>query len=187
MVGCAEAPTAQVSTVQDGIEAARDAEADKYASDAFAAAQESFSKANSAISAQEEKFALTRSYAEAEQLLQESLGQLQRAQEEAVANKARVKAEVESLTAETEAAIIAAQESLTKAPRGKDTQVELEAMRAELESANTALAEARGLYTAEDYLGARASLTQTKQKAEGISSEIELASQKLVAARTPVR
>lgn len=179
LVGCQQAPIEQVSAVQQGLENARDAEAEKYAPEAFAAAQEKFNQAAQEISAQDEKFALTRSYAQPEQLLQESLGQLKAAQDEAIANKAKVKVEVETLTTETEAAIVAAQEALTKAPRGKDTQVELEAMRADLDAATNAVAQARGMYAAEDYLAAKASLTQTKQKAEGISTEIGMAAEKL--------
>lgn len=185
LVGCQQAPVEQVSAIQEDLENARDAEAEKYAPETFAAAQDNFNKATQEITVQEEKFALTRNYAQAEQLLQESLGQLKTAQTEAIANKAAVKAEVESLTEETDVAIAAAQESLAKAPRGKDTQVELEAMKADLDTASTALAEARGLYAAGDYLAAKASLTQTKQKAEGISSEVEAAALKLVAARRP--
>ena len=185
LAGCQKAPTDQLATTQTALEQARAAEADKYAPDAFSKAQTSFSGAADEITAQDQAFFLTRDYSKANQLLTDALAELQTAQTEAVANKETAKQEVETLTTETEAAIQAAQTALLKAPRGKDTKAEIEAMKADLDATSAALAEARDMYSRGDYLGAKASLTQSKGKAEAVSSEVETAMQKVRGARRP--
>ena len=156
-----------------------------YAADEFLKAQENFSKATSEISEQEKAFFLTRNFDNANQLLKEAVAQLDAAKVAAVANKEKVRQEVEALTIETEAAIESAKTALAKAPRGKDTKVELETMKADLEATTTALAEAKEMYAKGDYMAAKASLTQSMQKASDVSSEVEMARLKVRGGKRP--
>jgi hypothetical protein len=183
LAGCGNAPTEQVAAAQQAMEVARAAEADKYAPEEFSAAQNAFSQATDEIKAQDDAFFLSRSYDNADQLLDESLAQLEAAKTAAVANKEIVKKEVEVLTTETEAAIETAKSALAKAPRGKDSREALEAMKADLEAAIAAVAEAREIYSKGDYIAAKTSLTQSMEKATTLSGEVEQAMQKVRGAR----
>lgn len=183
MTGCQSAPTDQVAAAQQALEAARTAEADRYAPNEFNTAQTSFSKATDEIATQDKAFFLTRSYTTANQLLTDTLAQLQTAQTAAVANKEAMRTQVETLITETEAAVTAAKAILAKAPRGKDTQVELEAMKADLDAATTGIDEARSLQASGDYLGAKTALEQSAQKAATVTSEVEAAIQKIRGSR----
>ncbi len=185
LTGCQKAPTEQVSAARTALDQARAGEADKYAPDVFAQAQKSFDDATNEIAAQEKSFALTRSYSKAEQSLKDTLAKAQTAQTAARDNKEKVRREVETLTTETEAAIQTAKAALLKAPRGKDTKAELDTMKADLDATTTALAEARDMYSKGDYLGAKTSLTRSKQKATEVSGEVELAMHKVKGAKRP--
>lgn len=168
LAGCQQAPTGELSTAENALEEARAAGADKYAPDEFNQAQNTFNDAANEITAQGKGFALTRSYSKAQGLLKDTQAKAQAAQTAAKDNKEKVKREVETLTTETEAAIQTAKAALQKAPRGKDTQADLAALTA-------AVAEARDLYAKEDYLGAKASLTTSKAKADEITGEVQSA------------
>lgn len=183
LVGCQKAPTDQVAAAQTALDEARAAEADKYAPDEFGMAQASFSQATEQISQQEEAFFLTRNYGEADRLLKETVAQVETARTAAVANKEKVRQEVEVLTTETQAAIDAAKAILAKAPRGKDTREELAAMQADLDATTAALASAQEMFASGDYLGAKASLTQSMEKANAVSTEVQMAMQKVRGAR----
>ncbi len=187
IAGCSKAPTEQVAAAQQALEQARGAQADRYAADELSKAQAAFSQATDQIATQDKAFFLTRNYDEANRLLTEAVGELETAQKTAVGNKEKVKQEVESLTTETEAAIENAKAMLEKAPRGKDSRAELEAMKGDLDATSTALTEARAMYEKGDYLGAKASLTQSMQKAGEVTSNVELAMQKVKGARRQAR
>jgi len=174
-----------VSSAQKALDEARSFEADKYAPDEFGQAQKSFSDATSEIATQEKGFALTRSYGKAEQSLKDAVTRAQTAQTAAKDNKDKTKREVETLTTETEAAFQTAKAALQKAPRGKDTKAELDAMKGDLDATAAALAEAKDMYSKGDYFGAKASLTRGKEKATTVSSEVELAMHKIKGAKRP--
>lgn len=179
LAGCSQPPTADLNAAKNAMEEARAAEADKYAPDEFNQAQSNFDAATKEITAQDNSFFLTRSYSKAGQLLKDTQAKAQTAQTAAKDNKEKVKLEVEALTTETEAAIQTAKAALAKAPRGKDTQADLAAMKADLDGLTGALAEARDLYTKGDYLGAKASLTTSKGKADQVTSEVQSALEKV--------
>jgi hypothetical protein len=188
--GCQQAPTQQVAATQQALEEARAAQADQYAPDEFGQAQKSFTDATDEIAAQGKAFFLTRGYTKADELLKEAQMKVQTAQTAATENKEKVKHEVETLTTETEAAIQAANAALLKAPRGKGAKAELEAMKADLDTTTTALAEARDMYSKGDYLGAKTSLTGSKQTVEKVAAEVELAMHKVKGTKkqpSPVR
>ena len=179
LAGCSQAPTADLSAAKNALEEARANGVDKYAPDEFNQAQKAFDDATKEITAQDQSFFLTRSYNKASQVLKDTQAKAQTAQTAAKNNKEKVKQEIEYLNTETETAIQTARAALLKAPRGKDTRAELEAMKADLDALTTALGEARDLYAKEDYLAAKASLTTSKQKADEITGEVQSAMAKV--------
>ena len=73
LAGCAEAPKQAIDATNAALEAAKAAEADRYAADLFNAAKDSLAAAMTEVENQNAKFALTRNYGRAQQLLDSAL------------------------------------------------------------------------------------------------------------------
>ncbi len=69
LAACAQAPQPQIDAANSALEAARAAEAADYAPEAWTLAQDALNSAMNEVTAQNEKFALLRSYDQATQLL----------------------------------------------------------------------------------------------------------------------
>ena len=89
LAGCAQAPQPAIDSANSALEAARTAEAAEYAPEAWTLAQDSLNSAMNEVTAQNEKFALLRSYDQASQLLDKATQAASRAR--AVAESATVK------------------------------------------------------------------------------------------------
>ena len=68
--GCAKPPQDKIDAAKAALDDARNAQADKYVPQAWAQAEEALSSAMAEVQAQESKFALFRSFDEAQTLLQ---------------------------------------------------------------------------------------------------------------------
>lgn len=91
ILGCAGEPTKQLAEAKDALEKARAAEADKYAPDLFAQAENSITEAENLIA--------EKKYGEAKKLLMDAKAVADQAAEQAVTNKDNTKTEVEDYMA----------------------------------------------------------------------------------------
>jgi len=173
--GCAKAPEETVAAVQSGIESARSAGAETYASDEFAKVNATFQQAQAEIEVQNGKFALFRSYKNAEALLAQAQTEAQQAQEAAVAGKERARNEATAAIDNARAALQAATDFLAQAPRGKGTRAELDAMQQELTTLQASLDEATGGMAGEDYINAKIKAELVTQKANEIQADVQAA------------
>jgi len=173
--GCAKAPVETVAAVQTAIDAARSAGAETYASDALAKVNATFQQAKAEIDVQNGKFALLRSYKNAEALLVQAQAEAQQAQEAAVAGKERARQEANTAIDTARAALQASNDFLAQAPRGKNTKAELDAMQQELTTLQTSLDEATGAMAGEDYINAKIKADLVTQKANEIQADVQAA------------
>ena len=104
---CAKAPQDAINEAQTALQAAGEGEAATYAPEAWAAAQEAVNAAMAEVEAQNAKFALTRSYTDASQMLAAAQQAAAEAQDAAAAGKEAMRIEVE----DTIASIVANLES----------------------------------------------------------------------------
>ena len=177
--GCKSAPTEEINMTTEALKAIETADVNTYAPESLKAAQEEMNKAMAEIKVQDEKFSLMRDYKPAVAMLKSTNELAQKAQDEAVANKAKAKAEAEAIVAELPQSLQEASDMLKKAPRGKDTKADLEAMQSDLKLAEEAAAEANSAVAAENYLDAIAKAKTTKEKAASIVDQVTSARQKL--------
>jgi hypothetical protein len=91
MLGCAGEPTQQLTDAKDALENARQAEADKYAPDLFAQAENSIAEAENLIA--------QKKYGEAKKLLMDAKSVADQAASQAVINMDNTKTEVEDYMA----------------------------------------------------------------------------------------
>ena len=157
--GCAKPPTPDVDAAKAAIAAAEAAEAATYAADAYKTAQDAQAELETELKAQEEKFALFRSFSRATELAASATTAAEQAEQTAAAEKERIRTETTQLIADAKVALEEAKQLLAKAPRGKGAQADIAAMTADLATAETSLSEA-------DTALATDHLTDARNKAE---------------------
>jgi hypothetical protein len=88
--GCAKPPQVEIDALKSSL-AGVEADASKYASDAWNSAQQAVNAVNAEVEAQANKFALFRSYTKTKELITAANQQVTAAQEAAAANKEAAK------------------------------------------------------------------------------------------------
>jgi len=176
--GCAKAPQEQVTTVRSILDSVQVAEVEKYAPEQYKAAQDSLSAAMAEIEKQNSKFALTRKYNKAEMQLESASSIARSAAQQAVANKARIKAEAEDMMTQMQAAVAEAKTLIQQAPRGKEGAAAIASITndvAAVEMTATDVATAMGK---EDFIGARDMARAGLEKIQAINEELKQAIEK---------
>jgi hypothetical protein len=173
--GCASPPQAAIDGVKAATDKAAAAGAAEYAADSLKAAQDAQAALEAELKVQADKFALFRSYAKATELAGAAKTAAEKAEQDAVAGKEKAKNEATALIEEAKTALTAAQEMLAKAPKGKGTAADLEAMKADLAGAETSIADAGNAMAAERYLEATAKAEAAKNAAGTVSAAVQAA------------
>jgi len=174
-LGCAKAPTEQMTAAESAISAATSAEAQTYAPEAMAAARDSLAAAKAMIEAQSKSFAPFRKYGKAEALLTQAQQAAQEAETEAQARKAEVKSQVEGLLSEATAGIDSAAQMLSYAPAGKDNRADLEMMKADLDAMRTSLSDVQTLVEGGQYMEAQTKAQVLVEQLQKMNAELAAA------------
>jgi uncharacterized coiled-coil DUF342 family protein len=174
---CAKQPTEAVDSAKAAIAAASKEGANVYAADELKKLNDDLQAAMDEVSTQGKKF--FKSFGTAKEMLA-------KVQADADALKATIPAKKEAaknaaLQAQTEAqaALEEAKALLEKAPMGKGTKADIEAMKADLAGLETSFAEIQTAVEGEDYLGASAKAATIKEKAMVISDQVKAAIEKV--------
>ncbi len=175
MVGCAKPPQEDMNAAKAAIEAAQTAGAGDYAPDSLKAAEDSQASLDAELKTQEGKFALFRSYTKAKELAAATKAAGEKAAEDAKVRKEQVKQEAQTLINEAKTGLTEAEEMLKKAPRGKGTQADLEALKGDLQGVTSSITEAESAFSAERYLDAKAKAEAAKSTIGNVKSAIEQA------------
>ncbi len=175
LIGCAKAPQQEIDAAKAAVDAAKAGEADRYAADQFNAAQDSLDAAMAEVDQQNAKFALTRNYDKASQLLKSATESANAAAAAVAANKEQVKTEATDLIAQAQTAVSDAQALMKRAPRGKEGRAALEAIAADLSAVETSVAEANAALTGGDFLTARDKSKAALDKANSLKDELQQA------------
>jgi hypothetical protein len=178
LAACAQAPQPAIDGANQALEKARAAGAEEYAPEAWQLAQDSLKSATTEVQAQNDKFALMRSYDQATQLLDKATKAADAAASEAASAREEAKKRAETAIQEAQAAVTAAQAALEKAPKGKGTEADLLAMKAELESMTASLSKAQEQFNAGKYLAVESSAHSVTEQANAIAADIAQAQSK---------
>jgi hypothetical protein len=179
MFGCKSAPTEEINVTNAAVKSIETPDVNTYAPESLKAAQDEMQKALAEVKVQDEKFALTRDYQQSVALLKSANELAEKAKSEAEANKAKAKADAEAATAELPQTLKDASDMLAKAPKGKDTRADLEAMQNDLKLAEESAAEANTAVASGNYIDALAKANTAKEKASSIVDQVQSARQKL--------
>ena len=166
VAGCAKPPVKEMEAAKFSIDAAIEAEAQKYASDEFNAAKKKFDDGKAAVEAKD--------YKSAKNLFMEAKDRADGVIEVAKANKQKVKAEVEALKPEVESLFENAKSLARKRyPSSTYKKLKLAEKRDLVGSLEKLLAEAKADFESAKYHESRAKLTEIKTKSGEIITSIK--------------
>ncbi len=172
VIGCAKAPQQEVDAAKAALEAAKTAEGDRYLPDEFNAAQDTLNAALAEIETQNSKFALTRNYGKAKQLLASALNLANKVGTDVAAKKEEVKAEVTQKVTDLSTAIEESKALWKKAPRGKEGREILEAMKSDIATVETSIPAVNALVEKGDFLAAKDKVNAALAKINSIKEEL---------------
>jgi hypothetical protein len=174
-VGCAKPPQAAIDTARASLQAARDAGAADYAQAALREAENAFSALDAEVAAQAKKFALMRSYKQTATLVASAQAAAEKAATDAVAGKERTKGEAEALLGQARTAMDEANAMLATAPAGKGSQMEIEAMKNDMQGVATSIAEGEQAHAAGRFLESKAKFEAALNAANNVKMMVEQA------------
>jgi len=172
LTGCKQ-PTQLINDVKAAIETVTTAGADKYAAEELKAINDDLTKALDEVAAQDKKF--FKKFGPAKEMLaavQTKVTELTAALPAKIeaAKNAAIQLQGEAQTALTETA-----ELLKKAPKGKGTAKDLEALQADLTGAEALFTEIQTALDANDYIGAADKAKTVKDRVAAIAEQVNAA------------
>lgn len=181
--GCAKPPQQEIDGLKAAMSAAEQAQAPKYAADAWSAAKQAMDAVNAEVEAQANKFALFRSYTKTKELITAASSAAQAAQDAAVAGKEAAKNAANEALAAAQASIDAANmamEELAKCRRQpKDFKKDMEAMRGMLDGYMAQVAGVQSAIASEDFFGARSSAESLKASVDSLAADLASAKERI--------
>jgi len=181
VVACGKPPQEDIDAAKAALEAAKTAQAEKWAETEYQTADSSLSAAQAEVDAQAQKW--FKNYDKAKELMVTAKADADKAAAAAVANKETAKNEATTAIADATAALDAANTALAGAPKGKDTKADLELFKQDLDGLTATLAEAQTAMGSEDYNAAKDKASSVKEKATSISDQIAQAAAKRAGGR----
>jgi len=176
LAGC-KAPTQLVDTTKAAIDEVTKAGAAKYAVAELKGLNDKLTAALDEVAAQDKKF--FKKFGNAKEMLT-SLGTDIEALKTALPAKIEAaKNEALKLQGEAKAAIDEAKALLAKAPTGKGTKKDIDAMKADLAGAETAFAEIQTAIDGKDYIGAQDKAKSIMTKAAEVAAQVKAAIEKV--------
>ena len=180
--GCAKPPQVEIDAAKAKL-AAAEAEASKYASDAYNAAQQKMNEVNAEVEAQANKFALFRSYTKTKELVAAADSAAQQAADQAVSGKeaARVAANdgLTAAKASLDQASILMTELAACRRQPKDFRKDMEAMKGTLDGYMAQVAGIEGAIASEDFLGAKSQADNLKSSVDTLVTDLQGAKEKI--------
>jgi hypothetical protein len=178
LMACAEKPIQGADSALQALQSAKQAGAEKYAPESLRVAEDEYQKAQEEIAAQDDTFVMTRNYDAANAILVKVVADAEKAKTEAIASRQLVKTEAEGAVVLAKTSLEEAKNQLAQAPTGKGTQADLQALRGDLQAAETTFAEIDAIMAMEDYIGVKAKAESVQALAARVNEQVAQAIQK---------
>jgi len=176
VTACAKQPTEEMAATKTAVDALVAAEGDKYAPAETSKVKADYDAAMAEIKVQDGK--LFKNYDKAKELLTSSKTGAAAATELAAKKKEEAKQAAMAGETEAKAAVEQAVALIKKAPSGKGTTEDVEALRNDVKGLEEAAASLAGMIGSGDYLGAVDKAKAIKAKADEVSAQIKQAIEK---------
>jgi hypothetical protein len=178
LIACAEKPIQGTDSALQALQAAKQAGAAEYAPESLRVAEDEYQKAQEEIAVQDDTFLVTRNYDVANAILVKVVADAEKAKTEAIASKQLAKTEAEGSVVLAKTSLEEAKNQLAQAPTGKGTQADLQALRGDLQAAETTLAEIAPIMAMEDYIGVKTKAESVQALAARVNEQVAQAIQK---------
>jgi len=176
LTSCSKQPTQEMNDSKASIDAVIAEGGDKYASEEVKQMNDSLTAALDEVKVQDGKF--FKNYDKAKEMLAKVKGDADALKAEIPARKENAKNDAVAALEAANTAVTDAKTMLGKAPRGKGSKADIEAMRADIAGLEASLAEVQGLIDGEDYFGALDKANGIKDKTAEVSGQITAAMEK---------
>lgn len=185
LAGCAKAPTQEMSTAKASIDALMTEGADKYAPADAKKVNDELTSAMDEVKAQDGK--LIKNYSKAKEMLAKAQADADALKSGLAAKKEEAKNKAASALEAAKSSVDNANALLAKAPRGKGSKADIEALKSDVKGLEDSLPEVQKSIDAEDYVAAAQQADTIKEKADSVSEQINqaLAKVKTVSTKSP--
>jgi hypothetical protein len=185
VAGCSSPPAQELDAAKASIQGAATAGAEKYAPEDLKKLNGQLAAANDEIKAQDEKW--FKSYDKAKEMLTKVKADADSLKPTLAAKKDAAKNAAAAAQSAAKGAVDEAKSLLAKAPVGKDSRAEIEAMKADVKGLDEGLAEAEKLAASEDYTAAADKAKAISEKAVAVSDQVKQAMEKVAAGKKKVK
>jgi hypothetical protein len=175
--GCGKVPQAQIDSTKAAIDSAVVLEANVYVPAELAAVQDSMKVIMADVEVQKSK--MFKKFGPATAKLDVTLAAAKQVQVNAVAKKAEVKKEVETLMTDIKAVSEENTKLFKRAPRGKEGAQVLEQMKTDMATVEASVAEAQAMYDKGAYMDAYNKVKAAKETADKINGAVKDAIKKV--------
>ncbi|MGB9630095.1 MAG: hypothetical protein ACPL6D_15680 [Thermodesulfobacteriota bacterium] len=170
LVACGKKPTAEIESTQSAVNAAISEGLGKYSPEDEKKLKDALSAAMEEIKLQEGK--TFKNYDKAKQMLAEVKKSAEEMKASLPAKKEEAKKNALSAEESAKSTVNEAKSLLARAPKGKGTAADIEALKADVKGLEESLAEVRGFIEKEEYGEAITKANALKEKASGVTSQI---------------
>ncbi len=181
--GCAKPPQQEIDALTAAVTGAEQAEAPKYAADAWSGAQQARNAVNAELEAQANKFALFRSYTKTKELIAAANTAAGSAKDAGAAGKEAAKNAANEALAAAKASLEAATAVATELGackrKPKDFKKDMEAMQATLDGYAAQVAGIESAIGSEDFFGARSQGESLKGQVDTLVADMQGAKVKI--------
>jgi hypothetical protein len=179
LAGCAKQPTEDINAAQKAVEAAKAAGGEKYIPEDTKKVDDNLAAALNEIKAQDSKFALSKNYDKAKQMLAQVKADAEKVKTDVPSKKEEAKKNALAGQEAARASVKEAKALLAKAPMGKGTRADIEALKGDIKGLEDSVPELQQLIDKEDYVVAMDKAKAIKEKADGVSNQIKEDMQKV--------
>jgi hypothetical protein len=173
VAGCGAPPQADLDAAKTALDSATAAGAGEYAGASLTAAQDAQTALDAELKAQEGNW--LKSYTKATQLAAAVKTAGEKAAADAAAGKETAKNEATAAIGDVKTLLTEAQGLLAKAPKGKGSAADIEAMKTDLATAATAITEAESALSSGKFLEAKAKAESARTTANTVKTAVEAA------------
>ena len=177
IAGCGKQPTEEINAAKASVDAVMAEGAQKFAAEDAKKLNDSMQAAQDEIKVQDGK--TFKDYAKAKELLAKAKADAETLKAGLAAKKEEAKKNAAAAQEAAETSVKEAKGLLAKAPKGKGSKADLEALKADLKGIEDSLAEIKIANDSEDYSAAIEKSNAIKEKAAGISDQIKKAMEKV--------
>jgi hypothetical protein len=177
LVGCAKLPTEEINAAKASVDAVVAEGAQKFAAEDAKKLNDSMQAAQDEIKVQDGK--TFKDYAKTKELLAKVKADAETLKAGLAAKKEEAKKNAAVAQEAAKASVAEAKTLLAKAPKGKGSKADIEALKADLKGIEDSLAEIKTANDSEDYNVATEKSNAVKGKAAAISEQIKKAMEKV--------